>query len=152
MKILIAADGSKYSDAAIEKCCQLFAGGKNSAVRIISVIEPPAPMAAEPFGISAPYYAETKAALTAQAKETIERAEKMIIENFTDANLAVETAVVAGNPKQEIIEEAKSFQADLIVIGSHGYGFFERMMLGSVSGYVVQHARCSVLVVRNTGE
>ncbi len=152
MKILLATDGSKYSDAATEKCCEFFAASENPSVKIISVVESPAPMAAEPFGISNEYYAEVKAVLNEQAKEAVKRAEKMIIEKFTDAKLEVETATLAGNPKEEIVEEAKKWKADLIVLGSHGYGFWEPMLLGSVSNAVVHHAPCSVLVVRNKGE
>ncbi len=152
MKILLATDGSKYSDGATEKCCELFAESENSSVKIISVVEPPAPMAAEPFGVSNEYYAEVRAALSEQAKEAVKRAEKTIIEKFTNASLEVETATLVGNPKEEIVEEAKKWKADLIVIGSHGYGFWERMLLGSVSNAVVHHAPCSVLVVRNKGK
>jgi nucleotide-binding universal stress UspA family protein len=39
----------------------------------------------------------------------------------------------------------------LIVLGSHGYGFVRRMLLGSVAGAVVANAPCSVQVVRQTG-
>lgn len=152
MKILLAVDGSKYGDAATQKCCELFGKSDSSAVRIISVVEPPAPLIAEPFGASVGFYAETQAAADEQAKKAAKRAEKMIIEEFTAANLDVETAVIAGNPKEAIVEEAKNWGADLIVLGSHGYGFWERMLLGSVSNAVVHHAPCSVLVVRNKGK
>lgn len=152
MKILIAADGSKYSDAAVEKCCEMFGKSENVSVRIISVVEPPAPMAAEPFGVSNEFYAEAETALREQSKEAAKRAEQTIIKNFKDEHLNVETAIIIGNPKQTIVEEAKKWTADLIVVGSHSYGFFERMLLGSVSNAVVQHAPCSVLVVRNKGK
>jgi len=152
MKILLATDGSKYSDGATEKCCELFAASENSSVKIISVVESPAPMAAEPFGVSNEYYAEVRAALSEQAKEAVKCAEKMIIEKFTDAKLEVETATLAGKPKEEIVEEAKKWKADLIVLGSHGYGFWERALLGSVSNSVVHHAPCSVLTVRHKGK
>ena len=47
-----------------------------------------------------------------------------------------------------IVEEADAWDANLIVMGSHGYGRFRRMILGSVAGAVVANARCSVQVVR----
>jgi nucleotide-binding universal stress UspA family protein len=55
---------------------------------------------------------------------------------------------VAGSPKHTILEEAEAFNADLIVLGSHGRGRVERFLLGSVSLAVVTHAKCSVEVVR----
>ena len=57
------------------------------------------------------------------------------------------TKVVKGSPKEAIVEEAEQWGADLIVMGSHGYGFWQRALLGSVSESVVHHAPCSVLVV-----
>jgi len=47
-----------------------------------------------------------------------------------------------------IIEEAESFGADIIVLGSHGYGALESFLLGSVAQSVVLHAKCSVEIVR----
>ncbi len=131
---------------------RIFGKSNSSAIRIISVVEPPALIAAEPFGISNEYYVEAETALRDQSKEAAKRAEQIVIEKFKDKNLNVETAVVLGNPKTAIVEEATSWAADLIVLGSHGYGFWERMLLGSVSNYVVHHAPCSVLIVRNKGK
>jgi nucleotide-binding universal stress UspA family protein len=47
-----------------------------------------------------------------------------------------------------IVEEARDWGADLIVLGSHGYGRVRRVVLGSVAAAVVAIAPCSVLVVR----
>ena len=52
-----------------------------------------------------------------------------------------------GIPGQVVIELADELHADLIVMGSHGYGFFERL-IGTTAARIVNHARCSVLVVR----
>ena len=55
-----------------------------------------------------------------------------------------------GATNRVIIETAKDWNADLIVVGSHGRGFWGRTMIGSVSDSVIHHAPCSVLVVRKT--
>jgi nucleotide-binding universal stress UspA family protein len=60
----------------------------------------------------------------------------------------VSEEVISGSPQRAIVERAKEWGADLIVLGSHGYGFWSRALLGSVSTSVVNHAPCSVLVVR----
>jgi nucleotide-binding universal stress UspA family protein len=60
----------------------------------------------------------------------------------------VTTEVLTGSPKRIIVEEAETWGADLIVVGSHGYRGWERLLLGSVSQAVVSHADCSVEVVR----
>jgi nucleotide-binding universal stress UspA family protein len=57
------------------------------------------------------------------------------------------TQVVIGVAWQAICEAAHAQQADLIVIGSHGYSGFDRL-LGTTAAKVVNHAPCSVLVVR----
>ena len=53
-----------------------------------------------------------------------------------------------GAPRPVILDEAENWGADLIVMGSHGYGAWKRFLLGSVSQAVVSHAKCSVEVVR----
>ena len=67
------------------------------------------------------------------------------------ANVPVETLggveVGVGAPWQSICDTARSVEADLIVIGSHGYAGFDRL-LGTTAAKVVNHAHCSVLVVR----
>ena len=51
-----------------------------------------------------------------------------------------------------IVDEAKDWPADLIVVGSHGYSGVKRWLLGSVAQSVVSHAPCSVEVVRKRTE
>jgi nucleotide-binding universal stress UspA family protein len=52
------------------------------------------------------------------------------------------------DPRTGIIELAEKEHIDVIIMGTRGLGLLSRLMLGSVSNYVVQHASCSVLVVR----
>jgi nucleotide-binding universal stress UspA family protein len=71
-----------------------------------------------------------------------------VANSLDNAKLKVETVVREGKPEFEIVEEAKEWRSDLIVIGSHGYTGFKRLVLGSVAQSVVGHAPCSVEVVR----
>ena len=64
------------------------------------------------------------------------------------AELAGERLVVVGVPWQAICDTARRIDADLVVIGSHGYAGFDRL-LGTTAAKVVNHATCSVLVVRD---
>ncbi|MCA9034514.1 MAG: universal stress protein [Planctomycetaceae bacterium] len=57
-------------------------------------------------------------------------------------------SVLSGDPGEEISEFAKKIKADLIVIPSHGYQGFKRLVLGSVAERVIRYAECSVLVLR----
>ena len=54
-----------------------------------------------------------------------------------------------GHAAETIVKTAKSWHADLIVIGSHGRGGVPRMLLGSVAEAVMRHAACPVLVIRH---
>jgi nucleotide-binding universal stress UspA family protein len=59
---------------------------------------------------------------------------------------SVTVRAVTGYPAEELINASED--ADLLVVGSHGAGGFARLIIGSVSNYVVQHAHCPVVVVR----
>lgn len=147
MKILIATDGSKYSDAAIKECCSMVLDPERDEIQVISVYENAYPITAEPFAMSQEYYEKLDDAVRQIASGYVENAKRAISERFPKVKLAIETDVLHGAPDQQIIERAKDWKADLIVVGSHGRGFWGRL-LGSVSDGVVHHAPCSVLVVR----
>lgn len=82
-----------------------------------------------------------------KSKEACKRIEAM----FQGADVQVESLVLEGHPGITIVEQAKSRDVDLIVVGAQGHSFFERAILGSVSDFVATHASCSVLVVRPDG-
>lgn len=146
MKFLIATDGSKFSQAAVAKCCELFAGLKGSEIRTISAYEPVI-TGAEPFAFSAEYLEEIDSAASKKAADVVSQAEEQMRSAFND-NAAFSSRVVKGYANQVIVEEADAWGADLIILGSHGYGLWRRTLLGSVSNSVLHHAQCSVLVIR----
>lgn len=59
----------------------------------------------------------------------------------------VETSVISGIPKSEVLRLAEEKQADMIVCGSHGRSGFE-LLLGSTANAILHHAPCDVLAVR----
>ena len=148
MKILIATDGSDFSKAAIDNLANIVAKPENTRLKIISAFERPAPIAAEPFAISAEYYKEMEEIGRKRAGEWVEQAETQIRSLFPDGLFEMTTEVITGSPQRAIVETALEWGADLIVVGSHGYGFWTRTLLGSVSNSVMHQAPCSVLVVR----
>ncbi len=64
------------------------------------------------------------------------------------ARVPVRFLVWEGEPGEAIVEAAAAEGADIVVVGTHGRGGIGRMLLGSVSEYVVRHASVPVLVVR----
>jgi nucleotide-binding universal stress UspA family protein len=61
--------------------------------------------------------------------------------------LTIEPITLTGNASEQILKFASEKDADLIVCGTHGYGFFRRLILGSVATKIVRDAQCSVLCV-----
>ncbi|HEX6625674.1 MAG TPA: universal stress protein [Pyrinomonadaceae bacterium] len=145
MKILLAVDGSTFGDAAVSEVARRpWPAG--SEVRIISAAEAshiPAPV---PHG-AADLYAEALEDACEQARTALARAaSKLSAEGGT--GLRITTAAPVGPAKEVILSEAEEWGADLIVVGSHGRGFWKRLFLGSVSQAVAAHAPCSVEIVR----
>lgn len=149
MKVVVATDGSEFSTAAVKKCCELFGGLPDLEIKIVSVFEEDYALAAEPFAISADLYREISEAAERQAEHACTAASDLIRDRCPNAAPQLTHEVVKGNAEQEVVEIARSWGADLIVVGSHGRGFWGRM-LGSVSDAVIHHAPCSVLVVRHS--
>jgi nucleotide-binding universal stress UspA family protein len=73
---------------------------------------------------------------------------KKTVDRLKAKELKVDAVIRTGDPASEIVDEAREWSADLIVVGSHGYTGVKRFILGSVALSVVGHAPCSVEVVR----
>lgn len=148
MNILIATDGSEFSDAAVKVICQMALKAENTHVKVVSAFESPMMVAAAPYALQVEYNPGLETDLREQAAKAVSAAERQIRASFPELEDNLTTEVLRGAPEQAIVEAAQNWNADLIVVGSHGYGWLERMFLGSVSNAIVRHAPCSVLVVR----
>lgn len=144
MRVLIATDGSDYSEAAVAEFCRLFAGLNDLHVTIISTYEVIVPLDA--FATTAQFSEERNSAMHAHAEKCVTDAAAVIRKHFPQADIKTEIAM--DFPERFIVESAISDKTDLIVVGSHGRGFWGRLTLGSVSGAVTHHAPCSVMIVR----
>ena len=149
MKILLATDGTKYSEAALQ-----FLGKFNLSdgdeVKIVSVVDMALPLSIDMYGGG---YVPTTLEIEQSAKKTTE---KTLVETaqrtweiISNPNVNISTETLIGSPESRIVETAEEMKADLIIVGSHGYNRWERLLLGSISDSVVHHAPCSVLIVRN---
>lgn len=141
MKILLAVDGSKFSDAAVQAVSKRE---RDTEVRVICVLEPPSLLATREMGGFDPAFE------MAWEKEKQVAAELVagVAEGLQSKGLRVTTAVELGDPSSKIVETAREWDADLIVLGSHGRRGLEHFLIGSVSETVVRHAPCSVEIVR----
>lgn len=69
------------------------------------------------------------------------------IDKVRQAGITVHPVITKGKPNAAIIEYAKRIHADLIVTGTHNRAGIEKLLLGSVSGGIIRHAPCPVMVV-----
>ena len=145
MRILLATDGSEYSEAAVDEIARRPLP-PDSEVLVISVFEIPT------FPITVPWAGiDLDDELSKTATAAVGKATAKLGAGQEGRKLKITTKVLSGSPKRVILEEAETFDADLIVIGSRGLGAWERLLLGSVSQAVATHARCSVEIVRKPG-
>ncbi len=150
MKILLATDGSSHSNAAVEEVAnRLFPAG--TEVRIVSAFQSTGLIVSvqAPMGGLAGAYDEADALAQKLAEDAVKVASEIIKEK--NPALSISTKVVNESPKEGILDEAETFDADLIVVGSHGQSALSRFLLGSVSHAVALHADCSVEIVRKRG-
>jgi nucleotide-binding universal stress UspA family protein len=136
MKILLATDGSKFSEAATQAVISQCRP-QETEVRVLNVVD-------LPLLIPTLYAAEFREESLKNGKDLVQQAEQRL----TEAGYKVETAVEEGDPKSKIVEHAARWHSDLIILGSHGRKGMDRFLMGSVSDAVARHAPCSVQVVR----
>lgn len=150
MKIIIATDGSDFSREAIKQACEMVVNVENTEITVVSVYQTYIPLDA--YSQSAEYTMEFETAMKTVAEKYANDAFLFIQDYFPDNKIDVTTLVKSGANDQVIIETAQDRNADLIVVGSHGRGFWGRVMVGSVTDSLVHNAPCSVLVVRKKVE
>ncbi|MCC6981014.1 MAG: universal stress protein [Candidatus Melainabacteria bacterium] len=141
--VLVAVDESEAAPLIVDFLTD-HKWSSGTRFRIIHVVAPilmDHPMASYPLF------------LESVEKDVREYAEKLLIRVKSDmqahlAQFEIETEVLSGIPAEVIVDEAKRLHAAMIVVGSHGRTGFTRFFLGSVSGAVVSHAPCNVMIVR----
>ncbi|MDQ2965291.1 MAG: universal stress protein [Chloroflexota bacterium] len=136
-KILLATDLSHASDIATDWAFDL-ARGLGASLLVVSVIDP--------RDLRLPggrFWTRVD-----QVRERREAAAQTLVQRGGRMGIAVTFLVWDGDPGESIVAVAHAEQADLLLVGSHGRGSLGRLLLGSVSEYVVRNAPCPVLVAR----
>jgi nucleotide-binding universal stress UspA family protein len=144
MKILLAIDESRFSAAAIRMVIAQNRPGQTQ-IHVLHVVEP----------LESPYYPELIQPYPASIAD-INRSRlkagrtlaSQISEKLRKAGFKVVSSVRSGHVRSIVVDVARKWHADLIVVGSHGRTGMRRILLGSVSDYVARHAHCSVQIVR----
>lgn len=149
MNVLLAIDDSSCSAAAVDAVINQCRP-RDTIVRVLHVIEWPGSIPMSLMFCEGPSAADR---LVHAHEEVRRRARELVaraVSRLTRARFQATEHVIEGKSHEEILTMAKVWSADAIVVGSHRRSVLDRMLLGSVSSYVVRHAPCSVLVVRET--
>ena len=147
MKVLFATDGGKQSEPAIAILLRM-ALQEADEIKLVSVVDMALPMSIDIYGGYLPDTAELEKTARDNASRILGETVEKLKAFSEERNVQISTEVLFGSPDSRIVETAEGWNADLIIVGSHGYSRWERLLLGSVSDSVVHHAPCSVLVVR----
>lgn len=150
MNLLLAIDDSYYSELALREVAAR-PWPEATTIKVLSVAHfLGAPVAGVPTGAES----ATTAALFEARNQLLEATNQLLqraAEQLARDGVRIETLVREGDPATEIIQEAESWPADLIIVGSHGHQGLKRLLLGSVAHYVTNHAPCSVEIIRARG-
>jgi len=171
-KILVATDGSDHGRKAVETAAEL-AGKYDATLKIVHVMmhgEPPSAfrrMAQVEHLVHEPAHAHLDvkeipggvAAIFDNVDEkrldheVIEVMARRVLDYAVEAAKAkgatkIESEALEGDPANRILKAAEAAGADLIVIGSRGFGPIKGLLMGSVSQKVTQLAPCSCMTVR----
>ena len=135
-KILVPLDGSKYSEKALGRACELV-NAFDSKLVLIYVVEKSAPLN------------------FLDRKEYLKMLQKFGNKILDKANLSlskkgIPTKIIIkeGNIVNEIEKVVKKEKCDLIIVGNKGLGSVTRFLLGSVSNKLAQSSSCSILIVK----
>ena len=141
-RIVVATDGSDHAEEALRIACDL-AGKYGSKLHIVHT--PQAVGDTLIVGYTAVPVPPTKEEVEKAGREVIGAAEAVVrgsgVSEFT-------SQLVSGDPAHAIVEEAKLFKADLIVMGRRGLGSLTGLLVGSTTAKVAQLAPCAVLTVK----
>ena len=134
--ILIPVDGSDNSDKAVAKAVELakIYEAKLNFLYVANINQ-----------------LAINAALSHAILDAVKKAGQTILtraENMVPSEVESEIFLETGSPAAVILEFEENLNADLIVMGSRGLGLVKGVLLGSVSQYITERAKCPVLVVK----
>jgi len=147
-KIILATDFSDTSKDASDHAL-LLAQSYKAELKALHAFDSNA------WRIPSPYYLtkdKSEGVFEVLEEETRQRGKEALKKLGESFDLEVETIFTEGDPGHEIIRVAEELNADLIVLGTHGYTGWKRFTLGSVAEFVVKHAHCAVFIIRPKGK
>lgn len=129
MNVLLATDGKAHSDKATKYAFE-YARLHKAMLFIVYVVSPKAE--------------EDKDKIIQNGMRVLERLKNEAVEHGVEVTSLLE----AGNPYEAILTASERIKAEAIIVGTSGKTVLDRVLIGSVSEYVVRNARCTVVVVK----
>ncbi len=144
-RILVAVDEGEESMYALSWCLKNLVFQNSKDTLILLYVKPPRAVysAYDGYLFSSDLTA-TMDRYSQQVADSILEKAKRLCNNLQN----VETRIGNGDPRDVICEMTQKLGADILVMGSHGYGLIKRAFLGSVSNHCAQNAKCPVLIVK----
>ncbi|MDR5867853.1 universal stress protein [Halomonas koreensis] len=145
--LLVPVDGSAHSAKALGVAAQLARGASTRLILLAVAEFPPGNMGLFTGGTPEPFTEEDREKLAAAMRQDAEQALKRVRDRVDLEGLDVEALIRQGPPAHCIVDEARKFGVDAIVMGSRGLSDIRGMLVGSVSHKVSHVADCTVITV-----
>ncbi|XVE73417.1 hypothetical protein DITRI_Ditri11bG0116500 [Diplodiscus trichospermus] len=150
-KIVVAVDESEESMYALSWCLGNLISQNTTNNLVLLYVKPPPPVYSSFDAVGYMFSSDVVSALEKYGSDLVNsvmgRAET-ICGKFSN-NIIAERIVGSGDAKDVICGIVDKIKADTLVMGSHGYGFFKRAFLGSVSDHCAKHVKCPVVIVKH---
>jgi nucleotide-binding universal stress UspA family protein len=147
MKVLLAIDGSKCSEAAVEILMQQYKPSDTEVLVLHGVDSVCLTPISHTYGVG-PVFVQDSMALVEKWRNAGKELVSRTAGSLQAAGFKASTQIGEGDVREIILECARKWKPDLILLGSHGRKGLDRFLLGSVSEAVARHASCSVEIVR----
>uniref|UniRef100_A0ACD5YMV2 Uncharacterized protein n=1 Tax=Avena sativa TaxID=4498 RepID=A0ACD5YMV2_AVESA len=154
-RVMVAVDEGDESARALRWCLANFAARGDTIVLLYVRAPPPTYSVLDATGpVGYMFAGEATAAVEGYSRQVadavVEKAKNLCaLHGKEKGETKVEAKVSVGDARTVICDMVDKLGADVLVMGSHGYGLFKRALLGSVSDYCVRNANCPVLIVKS---
>ncbi|XP_050382368.1 universal stress protein A-like protein isoform X2 [Argentina anserina] len=150
-RILVAIDEGEESMYALSWCLKNVVSQNSKDTLILVYVKTPQtvymPLDGTGYMFSSDIFAAMERYTCEVAGGVVEKAKKMCWD-VLQQDIMIQTRIENGDPRDVICHMVEQLGADVLVMGSHGYGLIKRAFLGSVSNHCAQNVKCPVLIVK----
>lgn len=150
-KILVPIDFSDVTDSVVENA-KLIARSFDAELKIIHGVAPAQELGIQAAGDVGGIFIEPLGykGIRDEVANKLKHEHKMMLEikqKLSDEKIKVKTSVLEGNVSEIILSQINEYGPDLIIMGSHGHSCLIKALLGSITMFVLKHAKCPVTII-----